>query len=135
MSRLSLKVASALALFVCLAGPAPARQGPPPEPPAAQECEYRRGAFHLIEGKPVGRVEFLGNTYTADNLIRRKLLLEEAQPFKVSLLRRSLEGMNRLGLFEKVTEEHVEWCVNEKWERVDFVIEFREKPSKRRRTR
>src|SRR5690349_12246389 len=105
MQRLSFKVASALVLFVCLAGLSNARQEPRPEPQAEPLCEYRHGDFQLIEGKPVGVVYFSGNTYTRDNTIRRKLLLIEEQPFERRLLRQSLEKMNRLGIFEKITEE------------------------------
>jgi outer membrane protein assembly factor BamA len=133
MSGLSFKVASALALFVCLAGPAPARQEPQAEQPRVDQRKCQRGDFHLIEGLAVRRTEFLGNAYTADNVIRRKLLLEEGQPFELRLLRKSLDRMNRLGRFEKIAEEHVEWCLDEKVGEVDFSFEFKEKPSARRR--
>ena len=131
MPRPSFRVASALALFACLAGLTPARQ----EPQVVQQRKCGRGDFQSIQGHTIRRVEFYGNTYTADNLIRRKLMLIEGESFDVSTLRRGLERVHRLGIFEKVKDEEIEWCLLEGMtDEVDFVVEFRYKPSKRRKT-
>ena len=132
MSRLSFKVASALALSVCLASLAAARQ----EPQAEQQRKCGRGNFQPVEGLMIRRVEFYGNTYTSDSLIRRKLLLLEGDRFGVRALRKGLDRVNRLGIFEKVADDDIEWCVvNGQPDEVDFVVEFKYKSSKRRRTR
>lgn len=127
MRRLFLKVSLALAFAACAFAAEAARRQT--QEGAGRKCS--RGYFHLVEGLPVNRVEFAGNTYTRDSVIRRRLRLEEERPFSVALLRKSIEGFNRLGLFERVTEDDVEWCVNEKTGALDLSVEFTEKPSAR----
>ena len=130
MSGLSLKIATALALSLCLAGPAPARQPPPQEQPP---CHPHRGDFHLVEGLTIRRVVFYGNEHTSDSLIRRTLRLEEGKVFTVRDLRRGLARVQRLGIFEKVSDDDIEWCTSDGPPgEVDFVIGFNYKPSRRR---
>jgi outer membrane protein assembly factor BamA len=138
MKRLSFVALPALVFIICFAGGCPRGDGlsasafarQDPDEGRGRKCS--RGYFHLIEGLPVRRVEFQGNAHVRDVVIRRKLLLKEDEPFTAELLRASLGRFNKLGLFEKVTEEDVQWCVNEKTGQVDFYFEFTEKPRKRR---
>ena|ERR1700755_390532 len=131
MKRLFLKVALTLAFAACAAVGVPARAQQPPKEDAQLKCS--RGLFHLIEGLTVRRIEFWGDEHVADNLIRRKLVLKEGDEFTVSLLQKSAARINRLGLFEKFTQDDVSWCVHEKTGEVDFVFEFTEKPSTRKK--
>ena len=44
----------------------------------------------------VGRVEFVGNEYTRDNVLRRKIMLEEGEVFTRENLVKSLESVSKL---------------------------------------
>lgn len=133
MSGLSLKVAAALALLVCLAGLAPARQEPPQQPRGQPPCHPQRGDLHLVEGLTIRGVEFYGNEHTSDSLIRRALRLEEGKVFTVRDLRKGLARVHRLGIFKKVEDGEIEWCSTDGPPgEVDFVILFEYKPAKRR---
>ncbi len=133
MSGLSFKVAAALALSVCLAGPAPARQEPPQQPREQPPCHPQRGDLHLVEGLTIRRVGFYGNEHTSDSRIRRALRLEEGEAFTVRELRKGLARVHRLGIFKKVGDGDIEWCSTDGQPgQVDFVILFEYKPAKRR---
>jgi outer membrane protein assembly factor BamA len=132
MKRLFLKVSLTLAFAACAAVGVPATAQQPPKKEDAQ-LKCSRGLFHLIEGMTVRRMDFSGDEHVADNLIRRKMLLKEGEIFTVSLLQKSAARINKLGLFEKFTEDDVSWCLDEKTEEVDFVFEFTERPSTRKK--
>ena len=136
MSGLSFKVATALALSVCLGGPAPARQEPPYQQQARLPCGLHRGDLHLVEGQTIRSVDFHGNEHTSADLLRRTLRLREGRVFKVRDLRRGLARVHRLGIFQRVRDEDIEWC---SWDgspgQVDLLVVLEYRPSKRRRTR
>ena len=129
--KVSLTLASCAAVFACASSVSRAGAQEPSREEAQLKCS--RGLFHTIEGMTVRRIEFWGDEHVADNLIRRKLVLKEGDEFTVSDLRKSAARINRLGLFEKFTEDDVSWCLHERTREVDFVFEFTEKPSTRKR--
>lgn len=48
----------------------------------------------------VNRIEFTGNNYTRDKVIRRELLLQEGELLRVNKFRESLDRIYRLGFFD-----------------------------------
>ncbi len=60
--------------------------------------------FDILERKPqyVRRIEFLGNTFTYDIVIRRELEIEEGQIINTKYLRRSFKKLFRLGYFDNI---------------------------------
>jgi hypothetical protein len=61
-------------------------------------------------GKPytVGRISFFGNKHYSDSTVRRNLVLDEGVPLDSELLRRSLNRLNRSGMFETIDERQVQ---------------------------
>lgn len=50
----------------------------------------------------VNRIEFTGNNYTRDKVIRRELLLQEGELLRVNKFRDSLDRIYRLGFFDDI---------------------------------
>ena len=50
----------------------------------------------------VNRIEFTGNNYTRDKVIRRELLIQEGELLRVSRFRESLDRIYRLGFFDDI---------------------------------
>ena len=63
--------------------------------------------FRIQEHKPqtIRRIEFIGNTYTYDNVIRREFEIQEYDLLNAELLRRSLKKIYRLGYFDNIEPE------------------------------
>jgi outer membrane protein assembly factor BamA len=103
----------------------------------AQDQERQRrcttDSFEKAVGLSIRRVEFFGDEHVSDMVIRRRVLLMEGDPFTVENMRKSLEGINKLGVFYRVTEKDVEWCADERTHEVDFAFHFRERPRRRRK--
>lgn len=55
----------------------------------------------------IGRIEVRGNTLTRDRVIRREMMIQEGQQYRVSDIRRSERNIFRLGFFETVTIREV----------------------------
>ncbi|MFW6132226.1 MAG: outer membrane protein assembly factor BamA, partial [Candidatus Aminicenantaceae bacterium] len=65
--------------------------------------------YNIYEGEVayVRRINFKGNTYTKDKVLRREMLLREGMRFHFSLFKNSLLRMNQLGLVELEGEPEV----------------------------
>jgi len=59
-------------------------------------------SFNIYEGEVayLNRLEFIGNHYTKDKVIRREMLLREGSRFSLAMFRDSLLRMKQLGLVE-----------------------------------
>lgn len=66
-------------------------------------------ALHVDRGKPyrVGRIEFSGNHHFSDTMLRRNFLLDEGALFDERLLRKSVDRLNRMQLFDPIAIEDV----------------------------
>jgi len=53
----------------------------------------------------IGRIEFVGNGKTSDQILRGVLLIKEDEPFNQQFLVESVEKLNGLGLFEWVDKD------------------------------
>jgi outer membrane protein insertion porin family len=65
--------------------------------------------FNIIEGDVVylNRLEFKGNTFTKDKVIRREMILREGDRFSLAMFKDSILRMNQLGLVEPVGEPEI----------------------------
>jgi outer membrane protein assembly factor BamA len=116
-------------LFSCGPAEAHSQQLRPQE---FSEGGWSKGRLDKLEGLTVRFIYFTGNATTSDYVTRRKLLLTEGDTFKLILLRRSLSRINKLGLFERVTEQDVEWHVDTENRIVDFNLLLKEKPRRKK---
>jgi outer membrane protein insertion porin family len=65
--------------------------------------------FNVNEGEVafLNRLEFKGNTYTKDKVIRREMLLREGDVFRLDFFKDSLLRLRQLGLVELEGEPHI----------------------------
>lgn len=65
--------------------------------------------FHIYEGEVayLHRLEFIGNTYTKDKVIRREILLREGDRFSLELFKNSILRLRQLGLVELEKEPEI----------------------------
>lgn len=83
-----------------------------------------------LQGLFVRRVEFAGNEFTRDRLVRKHVWLKEGEVFAEKNLQKSVKGINSSGLFEKITDQAVSWFIDRENRAVDFVFYLIEKPKK-----
>ena len=72
------------------------------------------------------RLEFVGNETTRDRVVRRTVLQQEGEPFSEELMEKSLNRLNGLRRFEKLTMADVESSVDEKELVVDLLVHLKE---------
>lgn len=75
----------------------------------------------------VRRVEFSGNRYTRDKVLRQRILLQEGDIFKRAILRRSLELLSRSRIIKPVGMGDVEVYLNREEKVIDLTINFIER--------
>ncbi|HXG92778.1 MAG TPA: outer membrane protein assembly factor BamA [Blastocatellia bacterium] len=85
--------------------------------------------FAMEEGKQytLHRLEFIGNTFTRDNVLRREVLLNEGERYNKQLFDLSLLRLNQLGYFEQIKEEDATINTNEREGQADIMIKVQEK--------
>jgi len=76
----------------------------------------------------VGRIEFRGHRAVGDLTLRRALLIEEGEWLDRARLRRSLARLNRLGLFEPVSEADVAVARNPQQRFAHLTISLKQRP-------
>ncbi len=86
-----------------------------------------------LDGLVIRHVYFLGNESTRDKTIRKKVFLSEGDLFDIKNLHKSVREINKLKLFEPVTDQDISWVIDKKNKAADFVFHFKEKKEKRRR--
>lgn len=66
--------------------------------------------FHVFEGEVayLNRLEFKGNTFTKDKVIRREMVLREGDRFSFEMFKNSLLRLNQLGLVELEGEPDIQ---------------------------
>jgi hypothetical protein len=75
----------------------------------------------------VGRIHFIGHHRVNDATLRRALTLHEREVFDVTSLRRSLDRLNRLGLFEPLAVSDLEVARHDDGVTADVTIPLRER--------
>lgn len=85
--------------------------------------------FSVEEGKQytLRRLEFIGNTFTRDNVLRREVLLNEGERYNEQLWDLSILRLNQLGYFNQVKKEDATINTNEKEGQVDLTVKVEEK--------
>jgi outer membrane protein insertion porin family len=85
--------------------------------------------FAVEEGKQytLRRLEFIGNTFTRDNVLRREVLLNEGERYNEQYWDLSILKLNQLGYFEQVKKEDATVNTNEKEGQVDLTVKVQEK--------
>ena len=85
--------------------------------------------FGVEEGKQytLRRLEFIGNTFTRDNVMRREVLLNEGERYNEQLWDLSILRLNQLGYFDQVKKEDATINTNEKEGQVDLIVKVQEK--------
>jgi outer membrane protein insertion porin family len=85
--------------------------------------------FQVEEGKQyiLRRLEFIGNTFTRDNVLRREVLLNEGERYNQQLWELSLLRLNQLGYFDQIKEEDATVNTNEREGQVDMTLKVQEK--------
>jgi outer membrane protein insertion porin family len=85
--------------------------------------------FIVEEGKQYSlrRLEFIGNTFTRDNVLRREVLLNEGERYNQQMWDLSLLRLNQLGYFEQVKEEDATINTNDREGQVDITLKVQEK--------
>ncbi|HEV8483661.1 MAG TPA: outer membrane protein assembly factor BamA [Blastocatellia bacterium] len=85
--------------------------------------------FTMEEGKQytLRRLEFIGNTFTRDNVLRREVLLNEGERYNEEYWDLSILRLNQLGYFDQIKKEDATINTNEKEGQVDVTVKVQEK--------
>ena len=83
--------------------------------------EIDEGAVFVLR-----RLEFIGNATTRDRIVRRRVLQQEGEPYSEELMEKSVDRLNGLRRFEKLTMTDVEIRVDEKERFVDLLVHLKE---------
>jgi outer membrane protein insertion porin family len=85
--------------------------------------------FKLEEGKQytLHRLEFIGNHFTRDYVLRREVLLNEGDRYNKQLWDLSILRLNQLGYFQQIKDDDVTINTNEREGQVDMTLKVEEK--------
>jgi len=86
--------------------------------------------LHIDEGKQftLRRLEFTGNTFTRDRVMRREFLLNEGDIYNQNYLDISVARLNQTQYFDPIDKDHdVETHVDDEQGDVDLVVKVKEK--------
>ncbi len=86
--------------------------------------------FDLLKDYRIRRVDFSGNKQHRIKDFRKVIYLIEGEIFREDNLKKTLEAINKLEIFEPVTELDISWNSDEGEKDVDFMFYVREKPKK-----
>ena len=87
-------------------------------------------AITIDEGKQftLRRLEFTGNTFTRDNVLRREVLMNEGDIYNQNLFEYSITRLNQLGYFNPIDKEKdADYRTNEEEGLVDVTVKVAEK--------
>jgi outer membrane protein insertion porin family len=73
------------------------------------------------------RLEFIGNTFTRDNVLRREVLLNEGERYNEEYWDLSILRLNQLGYFDQINKEDATINTNEREGQVDITVKVQEK--------
>jgi D-alanyl-D-alanine dipeptidase len=80
-----------------------------------------------LDGLTVRHVYFSGNEFTGDKIIRKKIFLREGDDFDIKDLNKSVKEINKLKIFDPVTDQDISWVIDKENKAADFVFYFKEK--------
>lgn len=85
--------------------------------------------FEINEGKSfsIRRIEFKGNTFTRDKVLRREVLLNEGDPYNQRYFDLSILRLNQLGYFNEIKDTDADIRTNQRDNTVDLDLRVQEK--------
>jgi beta-lactamase class D/D-alanyl-D-alanine dipeptidase len=83
--------------------------------------------YKELENLSVRRVEFAGNASVRDRKLRKFVHLHEGDMFTAENLKKSVAGINHSGLFDPISDQHVSYAVDKKYNVIDLVFYLRQK--------
>src|SRR5215204_1050293 len=98
-----------------------------PTDPKAGTADF---VFTIIEGKQftLRRLEFLGNTFTRDNVLRREVLINEGDIYNQNMFEYSVIRLNQLGYFNPIDKDKdVDRRTNDEEATVDLSLKVSER--------
>ncbi len=97
-----------------------------PEDPTKGIADF---TISIEEGRQytLHRLEFVGNTYTRDKVLRREMLVAEGEIFNQQLWKASILKLNQLGFFEEIKEEDAELKPDDRTGLLDIDLHVKEK--------
>lgn len=86
-------------------------------------------SFELNEGKSfaIHRIEFKGNTFTRDKVLRREVLLNEGDAYNQRYFDLSILRLNQLGYFNEIKDTDADIRTNQRDNTVDIDLRVQEK--------
>lgn len=83
----------------------------------------------IEEGRPftLHFLNFIGNHFTRDNVLRREVLINEGEPFNQTLWELSILRLNQLGYFNEIKDESANFRFNERDNTMDIDLKVQEK--------
>src|SRR2546426_7298235 len=74
------------------------------------------------------RLEFTGNTFTRDNVLRREVLINEGDIYNQTLFEFSITRLNQLGYFNPIDKDKdADFRTNDEEAQVDVTVKVSEK--------
>ena len=83
--------------------------------------------FGELDGMTIRHVYFEGNETTRDRTIRQKVFLRESDVFDIANLYKSVREVNKLKIFDPITDQDISWVIDKENKMVDFVFHLKEK--------
>jgi outer membrane protein insertion porin family len=85
--------------------------------------------IRVEEGKQytLRRLEFIGNSNTRDNVMRREIAINEGDPYSKQAWDFSILRLNQLGLFEEIKEKDAITRTNDRDQTVDIDLQVKER--------
>lgn len=83
------------------------------------KIDINEGVLYYIR-----RIDFQGNLTTGDAVIRRKIFLNEGDPYNSENLNKTIKNINHLGLFKKMSTKDIKYSLDEENHTVDITIKF-----------
>ncbi len=85
--------------------------------------------IRVEEGKQytLRRLEFIGNSNTRDNVMRREIAINEGDPYSKRAWDISILRLNQLGLFEEIKEKDAITRTNDRAQEVDIDLQVKER--------
>ncbi len=99
-------------------------------PPKAGEKEgIANFTLNIEEGSvyTIRQIEFLGNSVTRDQVMRREIFVNEGDVYNEELFDYSRQRLNQLGFFEEVKKEDVQIQTDDREKKVDINIRVKER--------
>jgi outer membrane protein insertion porin family len=85
--------------------------------------------IHIDQGKPfyINKIIFKGNKRQSNQLLLKELLFNKGEIYNQTLVDRSRDRLNKMGIFQPITEEDIQLISQGKDAFLDVIIQVKEK--------